>query len=160
MSFGMSTLLFIHVMLSLIAVLAGFVVLAGLVKARRIPGWTAFFLATTILTSVTGFGLPSDRLLPSHIFGILSLIALVIAVAALYAFRLNGVWRASYVVTAVLALYLNVFVLVVQIFGKVPGVNTLAPTQSGPPFLIAQMAVLAAFVWFGIVAIRKFRPVG
>lgn len=148
----------LHVIISLIAIAAGVVVLRGLLNSKPSGGWTALFLATTALTSVTGFMFPFAQLLPSHIFGALSLALLAIAVAALYAFHLVGAWRWAYVVTAVIALYLNVFVLVVQAFLKVPALNALAPNGSEPPFAIAQGIVLVIFVVLTIAAARRFRP--
>jgi hypothetical protein len=150
-------LLIAHVAISLIAIVAGLVVVYGLVTAQRLDRWTSLFLWTTIATSVTGFPLPADQILPSHIVGAISLVVLTIAVVARYVRRLANGWRAAYVVTAVLALYLNVFVLVVQLFRRVPALNTLAPTQAEPPFAIAQLAVLLLFVGLGIVALKKFR---
>jgi hypothetical protein len=160
MILGMSTSTFtaVHVVLSLIAIGAGIVVLAGMLRARRPAGWTAFFLATTVLTSVTGFFFPVDHLLPSHIVGIISLVVLAIALLALYGYRLAGSWRWLYVGSAVLALYLNVFVGVVQAFEKLPMLSRLAPTQSEPPFLVAQVVVLAIFAVLGIRAGIRFRP--
>ncbi|MDQ8729859.1 hypothetical protein [Bradyrhizobium sp. LHD-71] len=154
----MDPLTFIHVLLSLIGILSGFVVLAGMFDSRRLESWTAIFLITTVATSVTGFVFPFTKLLPSHIFGIISLAVLAIAAAARYSFRLKDAWRWIYAVTALVALYLNVFVLVVQAFLKVPGLTALAPTQSEPPFLVAQTVVLAFFVYAGTRAIMRFRP--
>jgi hypothetical protein len=153
-----STFTLIHVILSLIGIVSGLVVLAGLIGAKRLPGWTALFLATTILTSVTGFGFPTDKLLPSHIVGIISLVVLAIALLALYVFHLAGHWRWIYVASAVIALYLNSFVGVVQAFQKLGPLHALAPTQSEPPFAIAQLVVLAIFIALGILAAIKFRP--
>jgi hypothetical protein len=157
MIFGMTTLTFVHVVLSLIGILSGLVVLFGLLTAKRLDGWTALFLTTTVLTSATGFLFPFHKLLPSHIVGIISLVLLAVAILARYALHLAGAWRWIYVVTAVIALYLNVFVLVVQAFLKVPALNDLAPTQSEPPFKITQLVVLALFVVLAIVAAIKFR---
>jgi len=153
-----STYTLIHVVLSLVGIASGLVVLAGLIGAKRLPGWTVLFLATTILTSVTGFGFPSDKLLPSHIVGIISLVVLAIALLALYVFHLAGHWRWIYAASAVIALYLNAFVGVVQAFQKVSPLHALAPTQSEPPFAIAQLVVLAIFIALGILAAIKFRP--
>jgi hypothetical protein len=147
----------VHVLLSLIGILAGFVVVYGLITAKRLDGWTATFLWTTILTSVTGFLFPFHKLLPSHILGILSLIALAIAVFARYRRRLAGGWNRAYAISAVIALYFNVFVLVAQLFQKVPALKALAPTQSEPPFKIAQLAVLIIFVLIGIFSAVRFR---
>ena len=160
MILGMSTSTFtlVHVVLSLVGIFAGLVVLFGMFSSKRLDGWTALFLATTVLTSVTGFFFPLDKILPSHIVGIISLVVLAIAVLALYALHLAGPWRWIYVVGAVVALYLNVFVLVVQAFLKVPFLSALAPTQSDPPFIVTQLVVLGIFVVLGIVAVRLFRP--
>lgn len=154
----MGTLTLIHVLLSLVGIATGFIVLIGMFDSRRLETWTAIFLITTVATSVTGFLFPISALLPSHIFGIISLVALSIAAAARYSYRLKDAWRWIYVVTALIALYLNVFVLVVQAFQKVPGLKALAPTQSETPFLVAQLVVLALFVYFGTRAAMRFRP--
>jgi hypothetical protein len=127
--------------------------------AKTLAGWTALFLATTVLTNVTGFFFPRDHLLPSHIVGIISLVVLTVAILALYVYRLVGSWRCICVTGAVVALYLNVFVGVVQAFQKLPFLQPLAPTQSEPPFLATQLIVMAALVVLGIVAARKFHPV-
>ena len=161
MILGMSTATFtsVHVILSLIGILAGLVVvLFGLLRSQPLSGWTALFLATTVLTSLTGFLFPFERLLPSHIVGIISLVVLAAALVALYVRRLAGSWRWIYVAGAVSALYLNAFVGVVQAFQKLPVLNVLAPTQSEPPFVIAQIVVLLLFVVLGIAAVRTFHP--
>ena len=126
--------------------------------AQRMPGWTALFLATTVLTSVTGFMFPAVTVTPAAIFGAISLAVLALALLALYVFHANGAWRWIYVVTALLALYLNVFVLVVQAFQKIAVLHPLAPTGSEPPFLVAQTIVLLTFLWLGFGAVRKFHP--
>ncbi|SFH93507.1 hypothetical protein [Planctomicrobium piriforme] len=148
---------FVHVVLSLVGIAAGFVVLARMLKNRQSPEWTKLFLWTTVLTSVTGFGFPVDRFLPSHAIGILSLVALAAAIYALSARHLAGRWRKVYVVNAVIALYFNVFVLIVQLFLKVPPLHALAPSQSEPPFAIAQGAALLAFIVLGTLATLRFR---
>jgi hypothetical protein len=153
-----STYTFVHVLLSLIGIVSGFAVLAGLLKSKPLDGWTALFLATTVLTSVTGFGFPFTQLLPSHIVGIISLVVLAIAVLARYPLHLAGSWRWIYVIGAVLALYFNVFVLVAQAFQKLSALRALAPTQSEPPFAIAQGVVLLVFVVLGFLAAKKFHP--
>ncbi|MEO7431293.1 MAG: hypothetical protein ABIV12_04380 [Dokdonella sp.] len=158
MIFGMTPFTFFHVLLSLIGIASGLLVLFGMLASNRLPALTATFLATTVATSVTGFFFPFDHLLPSHIVGIMSLAALAIALAALYALHLRGAWRWIYVATAVFPLYLNVFVLVAQAFQKVPALHALAPTQAEPPFAIAQGIVLLVFIALGIVATRKFHP--
>ena len=116
------------------------------------------FLATTAATSLTGFGFPFERLLPSHVVGIISLVALAPAIYGRYARRLAGAWRPAYVIGAILGLYLNVFVAIVQSFLKVPALKSLAPTQSEPPFKITQLVVLALFLAAGAVAVIRFRP--
>ena len=148
----------LHTAISLIAIASGLIVLAGMLRARRLPGWTAVFLVTTILTSVTGFMFPISGLTPAIVFGLISIVILAIALAALYLKHLSGAWRWIYVTTALVALYLNVFVLIVQSFQKLPALQKLAPTQSEPPFLIAQAAALIAFLILGAMAARKFRP--
>jgi hypothetical protein len=160
MTWGIPTNLFleIHVALSLVGIVAGLIVLYGLLISQAFKGWTALFLATTILTSVTGFPLPPFGLDPPRMVGILSLILLAIAVAAYSIFHLGGAWRWIYVVTAMMALYLNCFVCVIQAFAKLPALHALAPTGSEPPFLAVQIAVLALFVVLGFVAARKFHP--
>ena len=145
----MTTILILHVVLSLAGIASGLVAAAGLIAGKRTPRWTALFLTTTLATSLTGYLLPADRLLPSHIVGAISLVALAVAIVALYRMRLAGWWRPAYVVAAVLSLYLNLFVGVDQAFQKVPALAALAPTQSEPPFAVAQ-AVL--FILFLVVA--------
>ena len=156
LSFENFTLL--HVIISLAGILSGIIVLFGLLGGASSPALTALFLATTVLTSVTGFLFPFTTLLPSHIVGIISLVVLATAIAALYVFRLDGAWRWIYVVGAVISLYLNVFVGVVQAFQKLSFLQPLAPTQSEPPFIVAQTAVLLIFVILGFLAVRRFHP--
>jgi hypothetical protein len=148
----------LHVAISLIAIVSGLIVLAGMLKARRLPGWTASFLATTILTSVTGFMFPINGLTPGIVIGLISIVILAAALTALYVRHLSGAWRWIYVTTALIALYFNVFVLIVQSFQKVPALQRLAPTQSEFPFQIVQGVILAAFLIFGTMAARRFRP--
>jgi hypothetical protein len=152
-----STYTLIHVLLSVVGIGSGFVVLFGLLAGRRLNGWTALFLLTTVATSVTGFGFPFDHLLPSHKVGIISLLVLAVAILARYAFHLEGAWRWIYVVTAVIALYLNVFVGIVQSFEKVPALKAMAPTQPEPPFVVTQLVALALFIVLAIFAARRFR---
>jgi hypothetical protein len=156
--FDLSTYTVLHVIVSLIAIVSGLVVLKGTLASQRLEGWTAVFLATTALTSLTGFGFPFERVLPSHVVGILTLAALLVAILAYYLFRLAGAWRWLYVVSAIVALWFNVFVLVAQAFNKIAALNAMAPTQSEPPFLIAQTVVLVVFIVLAIVAVRKFHP--
>ncbi|MHB1206069.1 MAG: hypothetical protein ACYCZX_10895 [Rhodospirillaceae bacterium] len=147
-----------HVAISLGALLAGFVVAAGMLKGRDYPQATAAFLALTIATSVTGFLFPATQILPSHITGIISLVVLAAATAAYAVFRLKGPWRWIYAVGAMMAFYLNMFVTVVQAFLKVPALHELAPGGSESPFLIAQVIVLLAFVAAGVLAVKRFHP--
>jgi hypothetical protein len=148
----------VHVIISLVAIAAGLVVVFGMLGNQRLPGWTALFLLTTILTSATGFLFPFTALQDSHKVGILSLVVLAIALIALYVFHLGRFWRWVYIVTALVALYLNVFVGVVQAFRKIPALHSLAPTESEPPFLIGQLVVLAIFVVLGFLTVRRFHP--
>jgi hypothetical protein len=159
MIFGVTTATFtlVHVVISLVGIGSGLVVSYGLLSGKRLNGWTALFLATTVATSVTGFGFPFDHLLPSHKVGIISLVVLAIAILARYPLLLAGAWRRIYVVSAAIALYLNVFVLVVQAFEKVPALRAMAPKQNEPPFLAAQLVVLAIFVVLTILATKRFR---
>ena len=155
---SLTLLLQVHVALSLIGIASGLVVLYGLVIGRPFAGWTALFLATTILTSVTGFPLPPYGFDPPRALGVISLVLLAAAVAGLYVFHLAGAWRWIYIVTAVASLYLNVFVGVVQSFQKLSFLQPLAPTQSEPPFVVAQLVVLVAFIALGALAVIRFRP--
>src|SRR4051812_20241137 len=149
---SLSTFTLVHVIISLVGIASGIVVVLGMLSGNRMPSVTALFLATTVLTSATGFLFPFTTLLPSHITGIISLVILAIALFALYGQHLVGAWRWIYVATAVAALYLNCFVGVVQSFLKINALRSLAPTQSEPPFLIAQLAVLALFIVLGVAA--------
>lgn len=155
---SLSTFTTVHVIISLVGIVSGFVVVYGMLNGSRLGGWNTLFLATTILTSVTGFLFPLSGLTPAVIFGIISLIVLAIALAALYVFRLGGAWRWIYIVTALLALYLNSFVGVVQSFQKIGFVHALAPNGSEPPFAIAQLILLALMLWFGYRAVKAFHP--
>jgi hypothetical protein len=145
-----------HVVLSLVGIASGFVVVYGLIASKRLDGWTSLFLWTTVATSVTGFLFPVHQFLPSHGVGIVSLIVLALAILARYRFRLAGGWRRTYVITAVIALYLNVFVLIVQLFRKVPSLNAIAPTQSEPPFQFSQLIALLVFAALATRAAMKF----
>ena len=153
----MTTSVLIHVGISLVGIVSGFVVAFGLIAGKRLDGWTTLFLTTTVLTSVTGFFLPAHKILPSHIIGAISLVVLALAIFGRYVRHLAGGWRSTYVVSSILALYFNVFVLVVQSFMKVPALKALAPTQSEPPFAIAQSVVLVLFIVLGTAAVKKFR---
>ena len=157
---SLSTFVNVHVIISLIGILAGLIVMFGMLGSNRMPGLTAIFLLFTILTSATGFLFPFEKLLPSHMIGILSLVLLAIACIALYVMKLSGPWRWIYVVTALLSLYFNVFVLVIQSFLKIPALTAVAPGNppSGPVFAVVQGVVLVFFVLMIIGAWRRFRP--
>jgi hypothetical protein len=157
MMFDPAMFTLIHVVISVLGIITGLVVVGGLLAGARLGGWTAVFLATTTLTSVTGFGFPFTKVSPPHIVGAVSIVVLAVCLAARYWKRLEGRWRAAYVITAVAALYLNVFVLVVQLFAKTPPLAQLAPTQQEAPFAVTQALVFALFVWLGWAALRSFR---
>ncbi len=160
MILGMSTPTFtmLHVLISLIAIGSGIAVLFGMLRAKRLDGITAIFLTTTVLTSLTGFAFPNQHVTPGIVIGVLSLVVLAGAVVARYSQHLRGAWRATYVVTAAVALYFNVFVLIVQSFEKVSALRALAPTQKEPPFAIAQLVVLVISIALTIAAVKRFRP--
>jgi hypothetical protein len=153
---SLSTFTLLHVIISLAGIGSGFIVLFGLLNGKRLDGWTAIFLTTTVLTSLTGFLFPFEGLKPSYIVGGISLLVLAIAIWARYGAHLAGASRWIYVVSAAVALYLNCFVAVVQAFSKVPALHALAPAGSEPPFLIAQSVVLAIFVWLTWRAAKRF----
>ena len=148
----------IHTLISLVGIFAGFVVVFGLLAGKRLDGWTKWFLITTVATSVTGFGFPLHHFGAPHVVGVISLLVLAITIYARYPRHLAGAWRWIYVVGAMIAFYLNVFVGVVQAFQKIPTLNALAPTQTEPPFQIAQLITLVLFVMLAIVAAIRFRP--
>jgi len=147
----------LHVVISLIGIVSGLVVMFGLLVGRRLYGWTELFLISTLLTSMTGFFFPFHGVTPAIVVGIISLVLLAVAIVARYARHLAGAWRWIYVVTAMISLYLNVFVLIVQLFQKVPALKALAPTQSEPPFVVVQLVVLALFVVLTITAAIRSR---
>jgi hypothetical protein len=155
--FDITTFTLIHVVLSLVGIFAGLIVAGGFVAGKRLDGWTGVFLASTVLTNVTGFGFPFVSLLPSHIVGIISLIVLAVVIVARYWKHLAGGWHGVFVVGSVLALYLNVFVLLAQLFLRLPALIVAAPTQKEPPFLVTQLVVLALFLWLGRAARRGYR---
>jgi hypothetical protein len=155
---SVATFTLVHVALSLVGILTGLIVLFGMFSSKKLATSTALFLATTVLTSATGFFFPRDHILPAHIVGVISLALLAIAIFALYERQLAGSWRWIYVAGAVAALYLNVFVGVVQAFQKLPFFASLAPTQSEPPFVVAQVVVLVTFIALGVLALRSFHP--
>jgi hypothetical protein len=160
MILGMSTATFtlLHVVISLIGIFSGLVVVYGWWSGKRLDAWTGLFLATTVLTSVTGFMFHFTSFGPPEIIGALSLVILAIALLALYVYHLAGAWRWIYIATATVALYLNVFVGVVQSFQKIPSLQRLAPTQTEGPFIAAQVVAMVAFIVFGIVAVKRFHP--
>jgi hypothetical protein len=160
MTLGLSLPAFtaLHVVISLIAIGTGAVATFGMARGRYLSAATVIFLTTTLLTSVTGFLFPSAKVTPAHAFGVVSLLALALAVPALYRFELAGAWRGVYVVCALLVLYLNAFVLIVQAFQKIPFLNVYAPTGSELPFAIAQLLLLADTLTGGVLAWRRFRP--
>ncbi len=168
MILGMSLATFtqLHVIISLIAIVSGIAATLGMLGARRMPGTTLLFLSFTVLTSVTGFmfATPADAprvigsLDPAKLIGLISLILLALASLALYGYKLAGAWRGAYVVGAIIALYFNCFVLVVQSFQKNSFLHALAPTQKEPPFAVAQGVLLILFIGLGVAAFKKFRP--
>ena len=153
---SLSTFTLLHVIISLAGIGSGFIVVFGLLNSKRLDGWTAIFLVTTVLTSVTGFMFPFEGFKPSYVLATLSLIVLAIAIWARYGAHMAGAWRGSYVITAAIALYFNCFVGVVQAFAKIPTLHAMAPTQTEPPFAIAQLVVLAIFVWLTWRATKRF----
>jgi hypothetical protein len=156
MSTGVAVFTLFHVALSAVGILTGFVVLFGLISAKQSRSWTSIFLLTTAATSVTGFLFPFHKFLPSHGVGIVSILVLAVTIPALYVFHLEGAWRRVYVVGAVVALYLNVFVLIAQFFMKIPALKALAPTQSEPPFLGTQVVLMLIFIVLGVLAAKRF----
>jgi hypothetical protein len=161
MVFGMSLALYtqIHTAISLIGIVSGLIVVFGMLSGKRMDGLTALFLITTALTSITGFFFPFHGVTPGIILGILSLIVLAICIPARYTFHLAGKWRATYVITAVIALYFNCFVLIAQSFQKIPSLHALAPTGKEPPFAIAQVILMVLFIVLGVMATKKFHPI-
>lgn len=154
---SLATFTLLHVAISLVGIATGLVALLGLIGGRSLERWTAVFLSTTVLTSLTGYAFPFHGVTPGHIVGAISLVVLAVALLARYRFGLSGSWRTVYVITSTVALYLNVFVGVVQAFQKVPALNAMAPTQSEPPFAVAQSLVLLTFALLGFQAARRFR---
>ena len=152
------SLLTVHVVLSLIGIVSGLVVFYGLLTAKVLHGWTALFLVTTILTSVSGFPLAPFGFDPPRAIGVISLVLLAVAVLALYVFKLAGWWRWIYVITALAALWFNVFVVIIQSFSKIPKLHAIAPGLSDPPFVATELVVLAIFVVLGILALIRFHP--
>jgi hypothetical protein len=149
----------IHVVLSLLGIFSGLIAVGGLMAGVRLRRWIDVFLATTVLTSITGFGFPFGTLLPSHIVGVVSLVVLAAAIVALYWKRLSRAWRSAFVALSVLALYLNVFVLLAQLFQKTPLLAVIAPSPAAPVFAATQLLVLALFIGFGWAAVKGFQAV-
>jgi hypothetical protein len=154
---SLSTYTALHVIISLIGIGSGFIVLFGLINGKLLSPWNVVFLVTTILTSLTGFAFPNDKVTPGIILGVLSLIVLAIALLALYVFHLRGGWRRTYAITSMIALYFNVFVLIAQIFEHVPAFHALAPTGTETPFKVAQLLLLVLFAVLIGAAAKKFR---
>jgi hypothetical protein len=157
MQSGLAVFTLVHVVLSVLGILSGLVVVGGFMAGQRFDRWIAVFLVTTVLTSATGFGFPFTQLLPSHMVGLLSLLVLPFAFAALYGKHLEGRWREVFVGVSVLALYLNVFVLLAQLLQKIPVLAALAPTPNTPAFAITQLLFLAIFVGVGWACVNGFR---
>jgi hypothetical protein len=157
MSLGLTIFTLVHVAISLIGIASGLMVTYGFLTAKRLDGWTTTFLTSTVLTSITGFLFPFHELLASHVVGGISLVILALAIFARYRRKLAGAWGMRYVIAAMAALYLNVFVLVVQLFEKIPRLEELAPTQSEAPFVVTQVFVLAIFVVLTVLAALRFR---
>jgi hypothetical protein len=147
----------LHVVISLIGIAAGFVVIFGMMSAKRLPALTVLFLVTTVLTNLTGFLFPFKGITPGIVIGILSIFVLGLAIFALYGGHLAGKWRGTYVIASIVALYFNFFILIVQSFQKIPALQSLAPTQSELPFKVAQLVTLVLFVILGTLAFKKFR---
>ena len=158
MIFDITTFTLIHTLISLIAITAGLVVMGGLMAGKRLDGWVGLFLLTTALTSITGFGFPFTALIASHYVGVISLLILPPVIYARYQKHLLGSWRGVFVVGTALTLYLNFFVLVVQLFRRVPALLVSAPTQQEPPFVVTQVLVMAMFAILSVAAFKKFPP--
>ncbi len=160
MIWGLSTAAFtqLHVVISLIGIGSGLLVAFGLIKGKRFDGATAIFLLATILTSVTGFAFPNEHITPGIVVGVLSCIVLALALVGRYGFKMAGVWRGVYVISAMLALFFNCFVLIVQLFEKVPALHALAPHGKEPPFAVAQLLLLVIFIVLTALGVKKFRP--
>jgi len=160
MILGMSiaTFTLVHTVLSLVGIVAGLVVAGALATGTRLDRWAAVFLVTTVLANASGFGFPFVKFLPSHAVGIVSLVVLAAVIVADYVKHLGGAWRTAYVVGVVLATYLNVFVLVAQLFKRIPVLFAIAPTQSEPPFALTQVLVMLLFIWLGVAAVKGFHP--
>ena len=148
----------IHTLISLVAIFTGFVVVFGLLAGKRLDGWTKWFLVTAVATTITGFFFPFHGFTPAIDLGIISLPFLALTIFARYPKYLAGPWRWIYVIGAVICLYFNLFVLVVQAFEKIPALHALAPTQTEAPFKLTQLVVLLVSVLLAIVAAIRFHP--
>jgi len=157
MSTALALYTLLHVVLSLVGIFSGLLTVGGFVAGKRLDGWANVFLVTTVATNVGGFGFPFEKFLPSHAVAIVSIMVLTVLIVARYFRYLAGPWRGVYVITSVLALYLNVFVLLAQLFLRLPALIAVAPTQKEPPFVATQVLVLALLVWLGAAAVRGFR---
>jgi hypothetical protein len=159
--FSVTIFTLLHTLLSVVGIAAGLVVAGGLVAGRRLDGWTGLFLVTTLLTNASGFAFPFVKFMPSYAIGGLSLLILPVVAYALYSKHLSGGWRTVYVAGSITLLFFNVFVLIAQLFHRVPALFVLAPKQMEPPFLLTELIVLGMFVWLGVAAVRGFRtPTG
>ncbi len=153
------TFTIIHVLISLVGIVAGVIVAFAMVQDKSVPGWTALALLALVLTSVTGFFFHNTTFTPAQGVGIISLVVLAVAVIALYFLHLTGIWRWLYVIAAMIAIYLNCFVGVIQSFQKIGFLHALAPTQSTEPaFVVSQLVLLTIFVVLGFLALKKFHP--
>jgi hypothetical protein len=148
----------VHTVISLVAIFAGVVVVFGMLAGKRLDSWTKWFLITAVATTITGFFFPFHGFTPAIGLGIISLPFLAITIFARYSKRLAGAWRWIYVVGAVICLYFNLFVLVVQAFEKVPALHAIAPTQTESPFKMTQLVVLVLSVLLAVIAAIRFRP--
>jgi hypothetical protein len=155
--FSLPVFTLVHVVISVIGIVAGLVAVGGLIAGVRLSGWIGLFLLTTVLTSASGYGFPFTTLLPSHIVGAISLVVLAIALIAFYGKHLVGGWRTTFVVSSVAALWLNTFVLIAQLLGKTPAIATIAPGPNAPAFGATQGLVLVIFIVIGWLAVRGFR---
>ena len=148
----------IHTLISLIAIFTGVIVLSGIIASKRLDGWTKWFLTSAVATTVTGFFFPFHGFTPAIGLGIISLPFLAITIFARYSKDLTGAWRWIYVIGAVICLYFNLFVLVVQLFEKVPALHVIAPTQTESPFKLTQFVVLALAALLAVIAVIRFHP--
>ena len=148
----------VHTLISLIAIFTGIIVLFGMIGSKHLDGWTKWFLITAVLTTVTGFFFPFHGFTPAIRLGIISLPFLALTIFARCSKQLAGAWRWIYVIGAVMCLYFNLFVLVVQSFLKIPTLHAMAPTQTESPFKVTQLTVLIVSVVLGIVAVIRFHP--